>query len=234
MARTVNVEERTVRRDAFVDAASQRIQTQGYAGMSIQDVLDDVGVSRGAFYHYFDSKEALLEAVIERMGDAAISEMAGSLDDQALTAPQKFDLVFASIGSYKAARYDLVMAILDVWLSDENAIVREKFRRYVATRMTPLLASIIRQGAREGSMAVDDPSDAAQVVVTLILGVNELAGHLFVACRDGTRSIDSMVATLDAYRLGMERVLGLRDESLHLVDEATLRWWFEQTVKETG
>ena len=102
------------------------------------------------------------------------------------------------------------MAILDVWLSDDNAIVREKFRAYVATRMTPLLASIIRQGAREGSMAVDDPDDAAaSVVVSLILGVNELAGRLFVAHRAGTASIESILATFRAYAAALERILGL-------------------------
>ena len=232
MARTVNVEEHTVRRDAFVDAATARIQTQGYERMSIQDVLDDVGASRGAFYHYFDSKPALLEAVIDRMGDAAIAGMHGALDDPSLTAPQKFELVFSSIADYKATRYDLVMAILDVWLSDDNAIVREKFRAYVATRMTPLLASIIRQGAREGSMAVDAPDDTALVVVSLVLGVNELASRLFVAHHAGTASFDSILAIFRAYTAALERILGLPNASLHLVDDGTLRWWFEQPLKE--
>jgi hypothetical protein len=166
------------------------------------------------------------------MGDAAIAGMHGPLDDPSLTAPEKFDLVFSSIAAYKAARYELVMAILDVWLSDDNAIVREKFRAYVATRMTPLLATIIGQGVRERSMAVDDADAAALVVVSLMLGVNELAGRLFVAHRAGTASIDSIVATLEAYRAALERILGLPPDSLHLVDEDTLRWWFEQPVKE--
>ena len=232
MARTVNVEERTIRRDVFIDAATNRIQTQGFAAMSIQDVLDDVGASRGAFYHYFDSKQALLEAVIDRMGDAAIASMGGALDDPDLTAPQKFDLLFDSIGRYKVARYDLVMAILDIWLSEDNALVREKFRRDVASRMVPLLSSIIRQGAREGSMAVDDPDNTAVVVISLILGVNELAGNLFVAHRAGTVSIASIVATFEAFRVAVERTLCLPDATLHIVDEATLRWWFEQPMKE--
>jgi len=232
VARTVNVDERTVRRDAFVDAATKRIQTQGYERMSIQDVLDDVDASRGAFYHYFDSKQALLEAVIDRMGDAAIASLGGTLDDPDLAAPEKFELVFVSIGSYKAARYDLVMAILEVWLSDENAIVREKFRRDVATRMTPLLATIIRQGSGEGSMAVDDPEDTARIVMSLVLGVNELAGHLFVAHQAGTASIESIVATFGAYTAALERILGLPPASLHLIDEPTLRWWFDQPLKE--
>jgi hypothetical protein len=110
--------------------------------------------------------------------------------------------------------------------------VREKFRAYVATRMTPLLATIIGQGVRERSMAVDDADAAALVVVSLMLGVNELAGRLFVAHRAGTASIDSIVATLEAYRAALERILGLPPDSLHLVDEDTLRWWFEQPVKE--
>jgi AcrR family transcriptional regulator len=232
VARTVNLEEHAVRRDTFVDAATARIQSHGYERMTIQDLLDDVGASRGAFYHYFDSKQALLEAVIERMSDAAIAGMRGPLDDPGLTAPQKFDLVFGSIADYKAARRELVMAILDVWLSDDNAIVREKFRASVASRMTPLLASIIRQGTNERSMAVEDPDETALVVVSLVLGVNELAGRLFVAHHAGTTSIDSILATFRAYTAALERVLGLPSASLHLVDEGTLRWWFEQPLKE--
>lgn len=232
MARTVNLEERTVRRDAFVEAATRRIQAQGYERMSIQEVLDDTGASRGAFYHYFDSKQELLEAVIDRMGDAAIASMGGALDDPSLTAPQKLDLVFASIASYKAERYDLVMAILEVWLSDQNAIVREKFRRHVADRMAPLLATIIRQGVREGTMSVENANDTALVVVSLILGANELAGSLFVGYGAGTASVETIIATFEAYRAGLERILGLAPGTLHLVDEDTLRWWFEQIRKE--
>ena len=66
MARTVNATLRTVRRDAFLDVAQRLVQTKGYEAMSIQDVLGELEASKGAFYHYFDSKQALLQAVVER------------------------------------------------------------------------------------------------------------------------------------------------------------------------
>ena len=75
MARTLNPAAHAVRREAFVDAAERLIQVKGYEQMSVQDVLDELDASRGAFYHYFDSKAALLDAVIERMVDAAIAEV---------------------------------------------------------------------------------------------------------------------------------------------------------------
>jgi AcrR family transcriptional regulator len=63
MARTVNAQIDKVRRDAFLDVAQRFIQTKGYEQMSIQDVLDELDASRGALYHYFDSKRALLDGV---------------------------------------------------------------------------------------------------------------------------------------------------------------------------
>jgi AcrR family transcriptional regulator len=60
MARTVNATLYTVRRDAFLDVAQRLVQTKGYEAMSIQDVLNELEASKGAFYHYFDSKQALL------------------------------------------------------------------------------------------------------------------------------------------------------------------------------
>jgi AcrR family transcriptional regulator len=227
VARTLNPATHTVRRDAFIDTASRLIQTKGYERMSVQDVLDDLEASRGAFYHYFDSKESLLEAVIDRMADGVIANLGGVLQDPDLRAPQKLELLFSTIGRYKAARRDLVLAILDVWLSPDNTVVRERFRRGTVPRLVPLLVAIIRQGVREGSMAVDDPDDAALVVVSLFQGLNELAGDLFVAHAAGTTSIDAIMRTFAAFTSALERILGLPTDSLHLIDEATLRWWFE-------
>ena len=61
MARTLDPAAHALRRDEFVDAAQRLIQSRGYEQMSIQDVLDELGASKGAFYHYFDSKEGLLD-----------------------------------------------------------------------------------------------------------------------------------------------------------------------------
>jgi len=76
MARTVNATLHTVRRDAFLDVAQRLVQTKGYEAMSIQDVLNELEASKGAFYHYFESKQELLEAVVERFSDGALAALA--------------------------------------------------------------------------------------------------------------------------------------------------------------
>src|SRR5512139_4236345 len=67
MARTVKEETYTVKRNEILDAAQRLVYAKGYEQMSIQDILNQLKISKGAFYHYFDSKGDLLEALIERM-----------------------------------------------------------------------------------------------------------------------------------------------------------------------
>ena len=72
MARTLERRVPRVRRDAFIDVAQGLIQTRGYEQMSIQrHPRREPARRRGAFYHYFESKDALLDAVVDRMADQA-------------------------------------------------------------------------------------------------------------------------------------------------------------------
>lgn len=68
MARTVNVVEQAARRDAILDAAQHRILAKGYERLTIQDILDDLEISKGAFYHYFESKLAVVGALTGSAG----------------------------------------------------------------------------------------------------------------------------------------------------------------------
>jgi AcrR family transcriptional regulator len=227
MARTVNASVYAIRRDAFVDVARRLIQTKGYERTSIQDVLDALDASRGAFYHYFDSKGALLEAVLDRMVDEAMARIAPVMDDPDIPAPEKLRLVFSGIAAYKADQRDLALAILEVWLSDDNAIVRERLRRRQAAALAAILDRIVAQGIGEGAFHVAAPDHVGPVLVALQQGAGDAASRLYLGRRDGTVTFAEVVATLDAYRIAFERILGAQPGSLTFVDEATLHQWFD-------
>ena len=217
MARTLNPEVHAVRRDTFLDAAQGLIQAKGYEQMSVQDVLDEVGTSKGAFYHYFDSKAALLEAVIARMVTMATAELEPLLADPNRTALEKYNGMFQGIASWKTQRRELLLAVLETWLSDDNAIVREKFRRGVVGAMMPILSAIIRQGVTEGTFTVTSPEHSARVIVALLLGANEHASTLFLGNHAGEIPFEVVEGALNAYPEAMERILG--------APSGSLRWW---------
>jgi AcrR family transcriptional regulator len=226
MARTVNATLHTIRRDAFLDVAQRLVQTKGYEAMSIQDVLDELEASKGAFYHYFDSKQALLEAVVERFADDALATLAPVLRDPHLPAVRKLESIFAGIARWKADRKELVLAIIEVWNSDGNAIVRQKLRRVTERIMVPLLSAVIEQGIDEGVFNAVSPTDTARVLVSLMEGFQQQATDLFIARQAGTVTFEGVQRSVAANTEAFERILGVPKGSLTLTDEPTLRFWF--------
>ncbi len=226
MARTVDSEAHATRADAFVEVAQRLIQTKGYERMSIQDVLDEAVASRGAFYHYFASKEQLLEAVIDRITDGALAAVAPLVDDPTIRAPEKLRRVFADIGRWKMERSDLMRALVETWISDENTIVREKFRRGLGARLGPLLTRIVTQGKAEGSFAVDDSAAVAGVLVSLLGAANEAATQFFLDRHAGRVSFDEVASRLTASFTAFDRILGIPAGSFAVADRELLRQWY--------
>src|ERR1700690_2004917 len=175
------VKEHTVRRTEILDAAQQLINIKGYDQMTIQDILDDLQISKGAFYHYFDSKERLLEALVDRMIDTGAQILAPFVEDPHLSALEKFLHFFDAISRWKTARKTFLLALMKVWYSDHNTIVRQKVRVEGSKRFAPLLTEIIRQGIKEGSMMTPYPDEVAEVILSLEFGLGEVLMQLLLA-----------------------------------------------------
>ena len=146
MPRTVKAGEHAAKRKEILEAAQRLMFTKGYERMSVQDVLDALGISKGAFYHYFDSKAALLEASIEQGQDELDAVLRGIVDDPALPAAEKLRRFFAALDRARADLQVVVAGVAPVWFADENAIVREKSDAVIVQRRAPLLNAIVRQG----------------------------------------------------------------------------------------
>src|SRR6266852_8303708 len=100
--------------------------------------------------------------------------------DTSLPAPAKLQDVFIAIRRWKTEQKPLVLALLEVWLSDHNATVREKFRRRMVDRLAEMLTPIIDQGMREGDFNVATAPETARVLVMLLLGLQDVATDLFL------------------------------------------------------
>lgn len=142
------------------------------------------------------------------------------------SATDKLVGVFAGVANWKGERSDLMLGFVRVWLSDENALVRDKFRGGVVEILTPVLTRIVRQGTSEKVFDVPAPEHAARVLVALVLGMNEQVNSMYVDRLASRVSFAEVEATVRAYREAFERILGARPGSLPIVDPHVLRQWF--------
>src|SRR5664280_1321895 len=114
MPRTLDPTAHALRRDAYIAVAQRLIQEKGYEQMSVEEILVELGSSKGAFYHYFDSKLALLDAVVERTVVAGMVVMELTANDPTLTALGQLRGMFANLASWKTERKELMLAFVEV------------------------------------------------------------------------------------------------------------------------
>ena len=233
MSRAVNEEEYAARRKDILDAARRLVYSKGYEHMTIQDILNDLGISKGAFYHYFDSKGAVLEALVEWMVVQEILPiLTGIVKDPHLSGIEKLHRYFDTSSRWKSAHRTFIMELMRVWNADENAIVRQKLTTMSVKYVTPLLTEIICQGIQEGDFTTEYPEQISKVVYYILLGMSDTLIELLVASETDRQEMDienTIVTYIDALTDAVERVLGARKGSLNLIDRQTLMEWFKPT-----
>lgn len=225
MARSKKEEEYTTRRNDILDAAQYLVQTKGYEQTSIQDILDRLHISKGAFYHYFGSKAALLEAVITRSIDEAELVMLPIVRDPALPALEKFNHLYDVMGRWKTARRPMLMAILRVWYADDNAVMRQKTVAALIHRVEPLFVEIVRQGNQEGVFKTTYPERVGGVIISLIQSFGDELIQRLLAADKQSDDLERLIDIVLAYNEALERVLGASPGSIHVVEKDILAAW---------
>jgi AcrR family transcriptional regulator len=228
MARIVKEEEYAARRNEILDAALQLVYSKGYDKMTIQDILDQLQMSKGAFYHYFDSKVAVLEAVVERMATEQVKPMfLAIVEDPQLPALEKLHQYFYMSTSWKTSNKAFLMELMKVWYSDENALVRQKMLTTTVENLGPFFTKIIKQGVHEGVFSTPYPEVASEVTINLIHDLAYASGQMLmseeVKQSDNLQQVENLYA---AYSDALERILGAPKGSIQLMAAEALKVWF--------
>ncbi len=231
MARTFNEAEFNTRRNEILDVVQGLFYTKGYEQATIQDILNALQISKGAFYHYFDSKQRLLEALVERTSAAALEVVLPIVEDPDLGALEKFERFFGSIAAWKTDRKDFLLVLLRAWYADENALLRQKMMLATMRQFTPMLALIIRQGVAEGVFSTPYPDQIGEVLLSLFQGMGDSIGGAFLELvhkpseAERLQGYEQIEQSIAAHTSALERVLGAEPGSLALFDTEMLKTW---------
>ena len=151
MARNKYPEE-TVRK--ILDAAAHLFLEKGYDGASLQDIIDETKLSKGAIYHHFGSKEDIFEAVCDRMGEENVQLLSKIRDDASLNGEDKLRELFRAAVSNGNQRS--LVRIAPNLLENPRflaAQIQEIYEMVAPQYVKP----VIEQGIADGSIQTEAP-----------------------------------------------------------------------------
>ncbi|WP_436535789.1 TetR/AcrR family transcriptional regulator [Actinoplanes sp. HUAS TT8] len=165
-------------RHRILDTARRIVATKGYAAVGLNEVLGEARVPKGSFYHFFESKDAFGQALLDEYFVEYLAEMDAFLSEPGLTTAQRLMNYWASW--YDNQSYnDCQGKCLAVKLGAEVSDLSEPMRQSLAAGTGGIidrLESAIAAGVAEGSVTVvNPPRETAQVLYDLWMGASVMA-----------------------------------------------------------
>lgn len=209
------------RRNQIFDCAQQLFQTKGYARTSINDIMNIAGVSKGAFYHHFGSKEAMVEGLLRRYADQIRGAYAAVLETQSLSALDRYKLYLQILRDRQTlAEPQSMMLIITSLLNEENSGFQDRLMEEIVAAVVPVFSEVLRLGIDEGVFDIDDPVTAAPLIVRIANQHRYVLKTAFsVKSLEGQKAVVKQIDdSLRMQGLAIDRLLGIPDGTTQLRD----------------
>jgi AcrR family transcriptional regulator len=174
------------RPDEVLDAALALFVEKGFAATRVEDIASRAGLSKGAVYLYFPSKEAILEGLVKRavrpIADNALGFLENYAGDPRLVIGTVLKMIAGRIADPKLIAIPRLLVREIVNFPD----FAQMYRREVLDRVIPAFTALIASGVREGYFRPVDPE------LTLRSVVGPIIAHMLMAELFGIRPANGL------------------------------------------
>lgn len=174
-------------------------------------IIEKIGVTKGAFYHYFKSKDEILEAVTEDYASRLAAGINPIYEQGHMSALEKLSHGFQTAQRIRHDSRNILIPLMGLMNRDENTILKKRFYEKTVEKIKPSYIRMIYQGISEGVFETDFPEETAELIIQVGSDYRSKIASILL---DEDRSpfykeeIEKSIAFLQNF---IERILGIKN-----------------------
>ena len=189
------------RKEEILDVAEQLFAEKGFDNASTNDIINKIGIARGTLYHHFNSKEEILDAIVDRMISRSIAGARAIIKDTSIPLLDRLSGAFLSLNINTGAGVE----VLEQIHKPQNALLHQKTQERLLGEVVPMIAELIEEGNKSGLFNSRYPLEAAEMVIVYSnMAFDELA----------ELSPEQMQEKIMAFIYHTEKILGAKEKSM--------------------
>jgi AcrR family transcriptional regulator len=216
------VKKHDERKGELLDTAQSLFYQKGYEGTSVAEVIEAVGIAKGTFYHYFNSKQQLLDQIIDRQVEIIDQVVDPIVNDPEMKAVDKFNKLYASVGQYKAANREVMVMLVKVLYADENLRLLDRMTKSRINTFAPQLAKVISQGVSEGVFNTSHIDYTATMILQIGTHLGEEFARALAQERLSEADKEEVIERCNAYEKAVARILGAEMGLIRMFDREVI------------
>ncbi len=204
-----------VRKQELLDSALDLFAEKGYDHTSINDIIDKVGVTKGAFYYYFKSKEQVLDEIVEKFNEYD-AQIFREVMAEEISAAEKLRRMHIRGLKFIKENPELAWKSWQAIMSVGNTKIKHKHGETTHKMFVPIISQLVDQGVREGAFDVPVPSETVGLLLNLYISLCYRATK-FCAEKQDQKCRENMDSYMIFYQDTIEKLLGMNGGSFKLL-----------------
>lgn len=211
------------RENEIIDVAMQLFYTRTYEQTSVQDIIDTIGIAKGTFYHYFKSKEELLDAIIQR---TVIQASEQAVKQSALIEGNALDKLYGLFNQFTLFdmnNREIFWELIEPLFSMDNLRLLYEMHEASVIYITPILREIIQQGIKEGVFDTPYIDEISIIIMNMHADMFIRFGKLLLQYRDDPSLPDRAIRAVEVHEHCVERVLNAQPGTVRLFSKTLIK-----------
>ena len=194
------VKEANERKNEILEAAAILFSEKGFDQTSTNDILEAVGIAKGTLYHHFKSKEAIMDAIIERQNERMLTAARHVAEDHGIPVKERILRVILAL-KLKETEGTGGKEMIEHLHKPQNALMHQKSKQIIIKEVPPILTIVIKDGIEQGLFDTPHPLECMELAVA----------YLTTVLDDGFIELteEDCLHRIQAFVFHMERLLGV-------------------------
>lgn len=183
--------------DRILEALQQLLEDRTMQNISVSDIAKAAGIGKGSIYYYFPSKEAILDALIERNYEKPLKTAKNLAARTEISPFTRMAMILQACRNSSAAFLSQNKEQRNAGINAQDfAFLHQKYMNHLIAELKPALTEIIQQGIDAGEIHFEYPAALAEIVL-IVLAVKLNNTFLSSTAEDSENTIRGLVALLE-------------------------------------
>ena len=204
------VKEANERKNEILDAAAALFAQKGFDHTSTSEIMEAVGIAKGTLYHHFKSKEAIMDAIIERQSERMLAAARKTGEDRSIPVPERMLRVVMAL-KLEGAQGEGGRDMIEHLHKPQNALMHQKSKQIIMKEVPPILAIVLQDGIEQGLFDSPYPLECMEMSVAYL---NTLLDDGIIELTEEERR-----GRIQAFIFHLERLLGVEQGQFGFIEK---------------
>ena len=204
------VKEANERKNEILDAAAALFAQKGFDHTSTSEIMEAVGIAKGTLYHHFKSKEAIMDAIIERQSEHMLAAARKTAEDRSIPVPERMLRVVMAL-KLEGAQGEGGRDMIEHLHKPQNALMHQKSKQIIMKEVPPILAIVLQDGIEQGLFDSPYPLECMEMSVAYL---NTLLDDGIIELTEEERR-----GRIQAFIFHLERLLGVEQGQFGFIEK---------------